>query len=232
MFRQILFRDVVSSLTSPSPLRDRLRSSLRGLARYMSSPARHTHIARVDVSVPAWRDRRLMVAAHADMVGYSHLFGLDDTGTVARINSLHRELLAPMLRQHRGWLAQTAGDSMLMLFDSVAEAVLCAVTVQRQLQCRDNDWPADRRIRLRIGLDMGDVIVDGADFHGDGVIGAARLQAICPPGAICVSRAVHDRGGDRFGLRFEALGALALKNVARPIEALVLRLEPDRAAVT
>jgi adenylate cyclase len=222
MFRRTLFGDIVSSLTGPSPL--------HGLARYMSSPARHAHVARVDVStVPAWRDRRLMVAVHADMVGYSHLFGLDDTGTVARINALHRELITPMLRRHHGWLAQTAGDSMLMLFDSVAEAVLCAVTVQRQLQWRDSDWPADRRIRLRIGLDMGDVIVDGTDFHGDGVIGATRLQAICPPGAICVSRAIHDRGGDRFGLRFEALGALALKNVARPIEALVLWLEVDRA---
>ena len=148
-------------------------------------------------------DRRLLATVYADVVGYSRLFGLDDTGTVARIRALHQELFVPTVRSHRGQLVPTAGDAILMVFDSITEAVLCAVAVQRQLTLHGQDWPADRRIRLRIGVDIGDVIFDGMDLHGDGIIVAARLQAICPPGGVCVSRAVHDRGGDRLGLRFD-----------------------------
>jgi len=91
-------------------------------------------------------------------------------------------------------------------------------------------WPHDRQMLLRVGVDLGDVIVDGAVLHGDGVIIAARLQAACPPGGVCVSRAVHDRGGDRLGLPTEALGLLTLKNVAQPVEAFVLWPSPDEMA--
>jgi adenylate cyclase len=170
-------------------------------------------------------DRRLLATAYGDVVGYSRLFGLDDTGTVARIRALHQELFVPTVRSHRGQLVPTAGDAILMVFDSITEAVLCAVAVQRQLTLHGQDWPADRRIRLRIGVDIGDVIFDGMDLHGDGIIVAARLQAICPPGGVCVSRAVHDRGGDRLGLRFDELGSLTLKNVARQVDAFVLRFD-------
>ena len=162
---------------------------------------------------------------YADVVGYSRLFGLDDTGTVARIRALHAELIVPTVRRHHGQLVLTAGDAMLMVFESITEAVLCAVAFQRQLSLCGQDWSADRRIRLRIGVDIGDVIFDGMDLHGDGIIVAARLQAICPPGGVCVSRAVHDRGGDRLGLAFEELDPLTLKNVARQVEAFVLRFD-------
>jgi adenylate cyclase len=169
---------------------------------------------------------RLMAVVYADMAGYSRLFRLDDTGTVSRLRDMYRFLIAPAVRRHHGRLVQTAGDSMLITFDSISEAVRCAVTIQYELAIENDVWPADRTMRLRVGVDMGDVIVSGRDFHGDGVIVAARLQEICPPGGVCISRAVHDRGGDRLGLPFEALGSLMLKNIAQPVEAFVLR-PPD-----
>ncbi len=165
---------------------------------------------------------RLLAAVYADMVGYSRLFRLDDAGTVARLRDLHRFQIAPAIRRHHGRLVQTAGDSMLITFDSITEAVKCAVTIQYELAIQNDSWPDDRRMHLRVGVDLGDVITDGRDFHGDGVIVAVRLQEVCPPGGVCISRAVHDRGGDRFGLPFEALGPLKLKNIDHPVEAFVL----------
>jgi class 3 adenylate cyclase len=165
---------------------------------------------------------RLMAAVYTDMAGYSRLFALDDTGTVARLQALHRELIEPAINDHHGRLVQTGGDSMLIIFESVAQAVKCAVAIQQELAIDSANWPGDRGMRLRIGVDLGDIIMDGMNFHGDGVITAARLQAVCPPGGVCVSRAVHERGGERLGLPFEALGPLVLKNVARPVEAFVL----------
>jgi class 3 adenylate cyclase len=203
-----------------------LAAARRQLASLAGSYRSSIRVNRV--SGRAWGDRRLLATVYADVVGYSRLFGLDDTGTVARIRALHGELIVPIARQHYGQLVSTAGDAMLMVFDSITEAVLCAVAVQRQLSLHDQDRPADRRIRLRIGVDIGDVIFDGEDLHGDGVIVAARLQSICPPGGVCVSRAVHDRGSDRLGLKFDELGPLTLKNLARQVEAFVLRFDQDR----
>jgi len=160
------------------------------------------------------------------MVGYSRLFALDDVGTVVRLRDLRRTVFAPAIRRHRGRLVQTAGDSMLITFDSVVQAVKCAVAIQDSLHMRNRGWPPELQIHLRMGIDLGDIIADGTDFHGDGVIIAARLQALCPPGGVCVSRAVHDRSGDRLGLPFETLGPLALKNIERPVEAFVLWHSP------
>jgi adenylate cyclase len=168
------------------------------------------------------RNSRLLAAVHTDMVGYSRLFTLDDIGTVARLRALRRSLIAPTIRRHGGQLVQTAGDSMLITFDSVARAVRCAVTIQQALAIDNTIWPQDRQMHLRMGIDLGDVFAEGTDFHGDGVIVAARLQAMCPPGAVCISRAIHERAADRLGLAYETLGVLALKNFARPVEAFVL----------
>jgi adenylate cyclase len=165
---------------------------------------------------------RLMAAVQTDVAGYSRLFALDDTGTVARLRQLRRDWIRPAIDHHQGLLVQTAGDSMLIIFDSVAQAVRCAVAIQHGLALDNENWPEDRRIGLRIGIDLGDIIMDGMDFHGDGVIIAARLQTMCPPGGVCISRAVHERGGHRLGLRCEALGPLTLKNIARPVDAFVL----------
>ena len=111
-----------------------------------------------------------------------------------------------------------------MVFDSIDGAVRCAVKVQQQVPAHDGDHPPDRAIRFRIGINLGDVIADGTDLHGDTVNVAARIQAECPPGGICVTRSVRDHVHGRLGLAFEELGTLNLKNIALPVEAFVLRL--------
>jgi adenylate cyclase len=156
------------------------------------------------------------------MVGYSRLFLQDDAGTVARLTALHRERFVPAISRFKGQLVQTGGDSLLVLFDTVAQAVRCAVSLQCDIASDNIRRPTEHPLQLRIGIDLGDVIMDGLNFHGDGVIIATRLQAICPPGGVCVSRAVYERGGERLGLSAHPLGALALKHVARPVEAFVL----------
>ncbi len=173
-------------------------------------------------------ERKLVAIIHADMVGYSRLVGIDDAGTLSRFNALRRELIGPAVRQHGGGIVNIAGDSMLIAFGSIEAALRCAIAIQRHVADYDGDTPPDRRIRFRMGVNVGDVIVDGGDLCGDGVNVAARLQARCPPGAICISRPVRDQAGDRLGLRIEALGLLTLKNIARPIEAFVLRSSDPR----
>ena len=174
-------------------------------------------------------DRRKLVAVvYADMVGYSRLIGLDDAGTLERLRTLRRDLIDPAIDEHGGRIVQTGGDSLLIVFDSIDGAVRCAVKVQQQVPIHDGDQPPDRAIRFRVGINIGDAIADGTDLHGDAVNVAARLQAECPPGGICVTRPVRDHVHDRLDLAFEELGALNLKNIARPVEAFVLRPDDGR----
>ena len=165
---------------------------------------------------------RLLAVVYADVAGYSRLFAFDDVGTVARLRSLHHDRIRPAISRFQAQFVQITGDSILLLFETVGQAVECAVSIQSQSLIDEYPWPEDRRMRLRIGVDVGDVIMDGVNFHSDGVIVASRLQALCPPGAICVTRTVHERGGERLGLPVEATGPLALKGVAHPVEAFVL----------
>jgi adenylate cyclase len=168
--------------------------------------------------------RKLIVVVHADVVGYSRLIGLDDVGTLARMRRLRREIIDPAVAAHGGRIVNTGGDALLMVFDSVDGAVRCALRVQQQVPGVEGDLPSDRSIRFRIGINVGDVIPDGTDVHGDVVNVAARLQAECPPGGICVSRAVRDHMQGRLDVAFEALGSLNLKNIAHPVEAFMLRV--------
>ena len=168
--------------------------------------------------------RKLIAVVYADMVGYSRLIGLDDAGTLERLRALRRYLIDPAIEEHGGRIVQTGGDSLLIVFDSIDGAVRCAVKVQQQILTHDDDQPADRVIRFRVGINIGDAIADGTDLHGDAVNVAARLQAECPPGDICVSRSVRDHVHGRLDLTFEERGALSLKNIAYPVEAFVLRL--------
>ena len=169
-------------------------------------------------------DRRKLVAVlYADMVGYSRLIGLDDAGTLQRLRGLRKEVIDPAIREHRGHIVQTGGDFLLIVFDSIDGAVRCAVRVQQQVPILDHEQPSDRAIRFRIGINIGDAIPDGTDLHGDAVNVAARLQAECPPGAICVSRSVRDHVHGRLDLVFEELGSLNLKNIARPVEVFLLK---------
>jgi adenylate cyclase len=162
---------------------------------------------------------------HADMVGYSRLIGLDDVGTLERLRARRRELIDPAVAEDGGRIVNTGGDSLLMVFDSIDGAVRCAVKVHQQVPVRDGGLPPERRIRFRIGINVGDAIPDGSDIQGDVVNVAARLQAECPPGGVCVSRAAREHVHGRFYLAFEPLGALRLKNIAEPVEAFVLRPE-------
>ena len=125
--------------------------------------------------------------------------------------------------------SRPGGDSLLIVFDSVDGAVRCAMKVQQHVPAHDADQPPDRAIRFRVGINVGDVIADGTDIHGDVVNVAARLQAECPPGGICVSRQVRDHVQDRLDLAFEELGPLNLKNIARPVEAFVLTADSPRS---
>jgi adenylate cyclase len=170
-----------------------------------------------DLAGKAAGGRRLIAVVYADMVGYSRLIGLDDAGTLRRLRTLRRALIDPAIREHGGKVVQTGGDSLLVAFDSIDGAVRGAVKVQQQVPVYDGDQPPDRRIRFRVGINIGDVIPHGTDLHGDSVNVAVRLQAECPPGGICVSRAVRDHVQDRLNLPFEALGLLELKNIARPV---------------
>jgi adenylate cyclase len=174
------------------------------------------------------RGRKLIVVVHADMIGYSRLIGLDDVGTLERLRTLRSNLIDPAIDEHGGRVVNTGGDSLLIVFDSVDGAVRCAMKVQQQVPAHDGDRSPDWTIRFRVGINVGDVIPDGLDVHGDVVNVAARLQAECPPGGVCVSRAVRDHVQDRLDLAFERLGSLNLKNIARPVEAFVLK--PDAAA--
>jgi adenylate cyclase len=157
------------------------------------------------------------------MVGYSRLIELDDADTLQRLGALRRNLIDPTIEEHGGRIVQTGGDSLLVVFDSVDGAVRCAVKVQEQVPIHDSDHPPDRAIRFRVGINLGDAIHDGSDLHGDAVNIAARLQAEAPAGGICMSRSVRDHVHGRLGLEFIELGALELKNIARPVEAFLVR---------
>jgi adenylate cyclase len=174
--------------------------------------------------------RRLTAIVYADLAGYSRLIGEDDAGTFARIAELRTDLIDPAIARNRGCLVGTAGDSLLVLFDSILDAIRFAIEVQRAIPSYDGDYAPERLLRYRMGVNVGDVIPDGSNMHGDGVNVAARLQGVCPVGAICVSRIVRDQVGNRLGLPFKELGALTLKNIDRPIEAFVV--EPGSGVVS
>jgi TolB-like protein/class 3 adenylate cyclase len=174
--------------------------------------------------------RKLVAIVYADMVGYSRLIGLDDAGTLQRLKALRRDLIDPAIEQHSGRIVQTGGDSLLITFDSIDGAVRCAVMIQEQVPVHDGDQPQHRRIRFRMGINIGDVIPDGTDLHGDGVNIAARLEAASPVGGICVSRSVRDHMHGRLSLTFASLGQLNLKNISRPVEAYIVGISETAAA--
>jgi TolB-like protein/class 3 adenylate cyclase len=162
-------------------------------------------------------ERRLAAILAADIAGYSRLVGLDEEGTLARLRSLRREVIDPAIAAHRGRIVKTTGDGMLLDFQSVVDAVRYAVAVQSATTEREGALPAERRIAFRVGINLGDIVVEGDDILGDGVNIAARLEGIAEPGGICISAIVHDQVQDRLGCVFEDLGEQSLKNIARPV---------------
>jgi adenylate cyclase len=176
--------------------------------------------------------RRLAAILAADVVGYSHLMGADEEGTHERFKAHLRELIDPKIREHHGRVVKTTGDGVLAEFASVVDAVRCAAEIQRAMADRDLDLAAERRLRFRIGVNVGDVIVDGDDIYGDGVNIAARLEGLAEPGGICVSGSVRDHIGDRLPYTFEDMGEQTVKNIARPVRVYAWRPEGTAGAPT
>ena len=162
-------------------------------------------------------ERRLAAIMLTDMVGYSRLMGLDEEGTIAHQKAHRDDVIDPMITQHAGRIVKSTGDGLLVEFASVVDAVKCAVGVQTELAGRDTDVPEDRRIQYRIGINLGDIIIDGDDILGDGVNVAARLEALAEPGGVCISGTVHDQVKSRLDISFQDMGKKGLKNIPESV---------------
>jgi len=167
--------------------------------------------------------RRLAAILAADVAGYSRLMGADEEGTLERLKALRRELVDPTIAKHKGRIVNTTGDGLLVEFASIVDAVRCAVQVQQAMSERDAGAGRDNRIELRIGINLGDVIVEGDDLYGDGVNIAARIEALADAGGVFVSNTVYDHVRDRLPFVFEDLGEKQVKNIARPVRVYRVR---------
>ena len=161
--------------------------------------------------------RRLAAILAADVVGYSRLMGADEMGTHTSLKSHRRELIDSTITEHHGRIVKTTGDGMLVEFASVVDAVSCAVFIQRAMVRRNAGIADDKQIVFRIGINVGDIIIDGDDIFGDGVNIAARLETLCEPGGVCISRTANDQIRDKLSLAFADLGEQAVKNISRAV---------------
>src|SRR5262249_22428043 len=172
-------------------------------------------------------ERRLAAILSADVKGYSRLMGEDEEATLRTLTS-HRKVIDSLIAQHRGHIVGTAGDSVLAEFASVVDAVLCAVVIQQTLKAANAHLPAERRMEFRIGINLGDVMVEGGQIYGDGVNIAARLEALAEAGGICISGIVYEQVKHKLALHYEDLGEKVVKNIAEPVR--VWRVEMDETA--
>ena len=175
-------------------------------------------------------EQKLAAVLAADMVGYSRLMEADERGTLARLRTHRIELIDPAIAKNQGRIIKTTGDGMLVEFQSVADAVRCAVEIQERMRRRNSDVPDDRRIQFRIGINLGDIIFDEGDIFGEGVNVAARVEQLCEVGGICVTAAVHDQVAGRLDVDFEDLGDKTLKNISRPVRIYRVAIEPPGQA--
>lgn len=169
--------------------------------------------------------RELVAILMADVVGYSRLMGADETATLTALKAHHSELIYPKVEAYYGRVVNRAGDSVLAQFPSIVDAVQCAVEIQRGMAERNADVAADQRIEWRVGINLGDVIIDGDEIYGDGVNVAARLESLAEPGSICVSRPVRNQVRDKLPFEFEDIGEHEVKNIARPIRVFRVGLD-------
>lgn len=173
-------------------------------------------------------ERRLAAILAVDVAGYSRLMGEDEEGTLAALKAIRRDLGDPKIKEHRGRIVKTTGDGLLVEFASVVDAVRCAVDVQRAMSERNADVAAAKRIEFRMGINIGDIIIEDGDIFGDGVNVAARLEALAEPGGVCVSRSVRDQVRDKLDFSFEDLGEKQVKNIARPVRTHRILLDSGR----
>lgn len=170
--------------------------------------------------------RQLSAILAADVAGYSRLIGLDEEGTLARLKELRRTLIDPKISEHRGRIVKTMGDGLLVQFGSAVDAVRCAVEFQKRVSEQQTATPVDRRIEFRIGINVGDIVIEEGDIHGDGVNVAARLEGLSERGGICVSSAVYDYVRDKLDIVFEDIGEQQLKNIPRPVRVYKVSVVP------
>jgi len=173
-------------------------------------------------------ERRLAAIFSTDVQGYSRLMGDDEAATVRTITA-YRELMTSLIQQHRGRVVDSPGDNLLAEFPSVVEAVQCAVAIQRELKTRNAELPPQRRMEFRIGINLGDVIVEGERIYGDGVNIAARLEGLAEAGGLCISGTVYDQVKTKLSLDYEELSTQAVKNIAEPVRVYRVHLEPRTA---
>ena len=175
-------------------------------------------------------ERRLAAILAADVVGYSRLMGEDEAGTLAALKAHRGALIDPKIAEHNGRIVKLMGDGALVEFASVVDAVQCAVEIQRAMAARNDGVPDAQRIVFRIGINLGDVIVEGDDIYGDGVNVAARLEGLAEPGGICISDIVHQSVKAKLDFVFEDLGPQTVKNIAEPVHAFRIALDGKATA--
>src|SRR5713226_3484334 len=176
-------------------------------------------------------ERKLTAILCADVYGYSRLMGGDEEATLVTLTA-HRKIIDSLIEQHHGRFVNSAGDSVLAEFVSVVEAVNCAVDIQTGLKGENAPLSPERRMEFRIGVNLGDVIVDGEQIYGDGVNVAARLESLADPGSICISGSVHEQLGNKLALVYEDLGEQSVKNIPKPIRVFRVRSEGEAAPIT
>src|SRR3954447_455138 len=167
--------------------------------------------------MPEKVSRRLAAVFAADMVGYSRLIGLDEEGTIARQQALRREFIDPQIAEHAGRIVKTIGDAVLVEFPSVVDAVRCAVAMQEGMPRLESDVPEDRRIRYRVGVNLGDIVADGDDILGDGVNVGTRVAGLAEAGGVCISEAVYHQIRGKIDASFIYAGEHAVKNIEQPV---------------
>lgn len=177
-------------------------------------------------------DRRLAAILAADVAGYSRLMGEDEEGTLARLKSCRQALIDPKIGEHRGRIVKTTGDGMLAEFASAVDAVRCAVEVQRAMASSFVDMPQEKRIQFRIGIHVGDIIIDSDDIFGDGVNIAARLEGIAEPGGICISDDAYRQIRGKTEIAYDDMGQQSLKNISEPMRAWRARPAPGSTSST
>jgi len=176
-------------------------------------------------------ERRLCAVLAADVAGYSHLMGADEEGTLALLKTHRRDSFDPKINEHRGRIVKTTGDGILVEFASVVDAVRCAVEVQRGMATRNVEMPQDKRVEFRVGINVGDIIIDGGDIFGEGVNVAARLEGLAEPGGICVSARVQEDVRGKLDIAFQDTGEQQLKNIALPVRVYRVQLSTVTATV-
>src|SRR5215510_6384103 len=175
-------------------------------------------------------EHKLTAILSADVKGYSRLMGEDEEATIRTLTA-YRQVMATLIAQHRGRVVDSPGDNLLAEFTSAVESVQCALEIQRELKARNAALPAERKMEFRLGLNVGDVVVEGERIYGDGVNIAARLEGLAEGGGLCISGTVYDQIKNKLSLEYEALGEQVVKNIAEPVRVYRVQLTP-RAVVS